>query len=530
MQRRQFLSATAALGAFGALSAPRLGLGAENKLLRFIPESDATVLDPMWTTATVTRNHGYLVFDTLYGQDESYAMQPQMVEGHVVENDGRLWTLTLREGMRFHDGEPVRAIDAVTSIRRIAARDAFAAALMAATDDLSVFDDRRFRFRLKKPFPLLPNALGKTGTSMPAIMPERLAKTDPFVRVDEMVGSGPFRYKASEHVAGSLAVYERFDGYVPRAGGTPSFTAGPKRAHFDRIEWRVIPDASTAANAMMNGEADWWQQPTADLMPLLKGNRSLKSSMLDPSGNMAIMRFNTLHPPFDNPAIRRALLGGVSQTDVMMAIAGEDRSMWKDDVGVFSPGTPFANDAGMEVLTSPRDMDKVKRDLAAAGYKGEAVALLVATDYPDQNAAGLVVADLLRRAGMKLDLQSTDWGTVVQRRAKKDPPAQGGWNAFITNLTGTNNFDPASHLGLRGNGDKAWFGWPNAPKLEELRQQWFDAPNEAEQKRICREIQADFMREPTYLPLGAYYPQTVFSAKLTGMRSGLPQFYDIRWA
>ncbi len=481
MKRRVFLQSATAV-----LAMPAIARAADSKLLKFIPEGDLPVLDPIWTTATNARNHGYLVFDTLYGQDADYAMQPQMVAGHVVENDGKQWTITLRDGLMFHDGTPVRAQDVVPSIKRFAARDAFGQALMAVTDELSVVSDKVFRFRLKQPFPLLPNALGKTGTPMPAIMPERLATTDPFKQVTEMVGSGPFRFLPAERVPGATVVYERFAGYVPRPDGSASFTAGPKRAHFDRIEWLTVTDSATAANALVNGEVDWWQTPVPDLLPLLRKSGKIDVKNVDPAGGIGVMRFNTLFPPFDNPAIRRALLGAVDQDDYMTAAAGSERDLWKDRVGVFTPGTPMANEVGIEVLTGQRDLEKVKRDLAAAGYKGERVVVLGATDYPGTDALAQVAADMLRRVGMNVDLQSIDWGTVVQRRASRQPPDKGGWNVFFTYLNGTDNFDPAAQLGIRGNGDEAWFGWPEMPKLEALRAAWFTAPDVAAQKRIWR--------------------------------------------
>ena len=495
-------------------------------MLRFIPEADVAVLDPIWTTATVTRTHGFLIFDTLYGQAADYSIQPQMVAGHTTEDDGKLWRLMLRDGLRFHDGEPVLARDVVASIRRFAARDAFGRALMEATDELSAASDKVVQFRLKKPFALLPNALGKTGTSMPCIMPERLAKTDPYTQVTEMVGSGPFRFKADERVPGARVVYERFADYVPRPDGPATFTAGPKRAHYDRVLWRVIPDAATAANAMTSGEMDWWQQPTPDLQPLLRSN-GIKTEVLDPGGALGCLRFNCLYPPFDKPAVRRALLGAVNQADVMAAEAGEDHKLWKDHVGVFSPGTPMATTAGTDQLVGPQDFGQVRKALEQAGYKGERVILLDPTDYPAIHAMALVMADALKQSGMNVDVAASDWGTVVQRRASRKPPADGGWNLFVTNLNGTNNFNPASQLGLRGNGDKAWFGWPSRPKLEALRDQWFDAPDVARQKQICAEIQRVFFEDPTYLPLGAYYEATA-TRKLQGVRMGFAQFYDVR--
>ena len=524
MKRRTFIAAAAGAAA-ASLAKPSVAQAA--KVLKFVPEADIAIVDPVWTTATVTRNHGYLVFDTLYGQNAAYGFEPQMVAGHTIEEDGKLWRLTLREGLRFHDGEPVRAQDVVPSIRRFAARDAFGRALMEATDELSAESDRVVKFRLKRPFPLLPAALGKTGTSMPCVMPQRFAETDPNKQVTEMVGSGPFRFKAEERIPGALAVYERFAGYVPRADGSASFTAGPKRAYFDRVEWRVMPDSSTAANALSVGEVDWWQNPPPDLLSVLRGRSSVRIDALDPAGGIGCLRFNTLHPPFDNPAIRRALLGAIDQTEFMTAIAGDERSLWKDHVGVFSPDTPLATKAGTEALVGKRDFAAVKRALADAGYKGERVVLLDPTDYPTTHALALVAADALKKAGMNVDLISTDWGTVVQRRASKQPIDKGGWSIFVTFLNGTNNFDPASQLGIRGNGEQAWFGWPKSPRLEELRAEWFAARDLEAQKAICAEIQKQFFADVPYIPLGAYYEKTAYRG-LTGLRSGFAQFYDVK--
>ena len=240
-------------------------------MLRFIPQSDLTVLDPVWTTAYVTRNHGFAVFDTLYGLDGRFRAQPQMVAGAVRSAEGTEWRLGLRPGLKFHDGTPVLARDCVASIKRWGVRDAFGQALLAATDELSAPDDATILFRLKRPFPLLPDALGKSATSMCPIMPERLALTDPYTAITEMVGSGPFRFVADERVVGARVVYERFARYVPRpGGGAADWTAGPKTALVDRVEWHVIPDPGIAAAALQAGEADWWEQPLPDLYPVLR--------------------------------------------------------------------------------------------------------------------------------------------------------------------------------------------------------------------------------------------------------------------
>ncbi len=376
MKRRTLL---AGLGA-ASLARPALVRAASATTLKLIPQVDLSFLDPHWTTAYVTRNHGYMVFDTLYGQDGSFTPQPQMVEGHTIEDDGKLWTLTLRPGLMWHDGTPVLSRDCAASIRRWAKRDAMGDALMAATDELSTPDDRTLRFRLKHPFPLLPAALGKAASPMPAMMPERLANTDAFTQITEMVGSGPFRFVASERVLGARNVYEKNDKYVPRQDGTVSWTAGPKIVHFDRVEWTTIPDAATAASALQAGEQDWLEYPALDLLDLLKKNRSIRVTLPDPTGLVEMMRPNHLQPPFNNPAIRRAVLHAIDQAQFMQAIT-PDPALSHTPLGFFGPGTPMASDAGLAPLKPPIDLDRAKAELKAAGYKGERVVLLVPTDY-----------------------------------------------------------------------------------------------------------------------------------------------------
>jgi peptide/nickel transport system substrate-binding protein len=526
VKRRTLLHAgTAALATGFARPATVRAAGA--RVLKFIPQADLAVLDPVWTTATVTRHHAMMVFDALYGTDASFQPQPQMVDGATTSADGKEWNLTLRDGLKWHDGAAVLARDCVASIQRWGTRDAFGQALMAATDELSSPDDKTIRFRLKQPFPLLLTALGKVGVNICIMMPERLAKTDPFAQVTEMVGSGPFRFKADERVPGARVVYERFDGYVPRATGTPEWTSGPKVAHFDRVEWNVIPDAATAIGALQNGEADWWELPTFDLLPLLRKTSNLVLETLDPTGSPSMLRFNQLFPPFDNAAIRRALLGAVDQSEFMTAVAGTDPSMWRDKVGYFPPGSPLASEVGMQVLEGPRDLGKVKKELIAAGYKDEKIVVMVASDFPVLNAMGQVGADMLQKVGMKVNLQVTDWGSVVQRRASRKPPDQGGWNVFFTAFPGVDQYTPAGHLGLRGNGTNAWFGWPTEPKLEELRAAWFAAPDLASQKKIGEEIQAEAFESVPYLPLGEFFQPTAHAKSISGVLKGMPLFWNV---
>ena len=282
--------------------------------------------------------------------------------------------------------------------------------------------------------------------------------------------------------------------------GEASFTAGPKIVHFDRVQWHVQPDYATKAAAMQAGELDWWENPPADLLPLLK-KAKITVEITDYTGTPFLLRPNHLYPPFDNPAVRRALMGAIDQKQFMIAMQGEDTSLWAADNGFFPPVSPLASDAGMAALTGKRDYDAVKKALAQAGYAGEKVVLMGATDQPTNYPLAEVAADMLKRVGVNVDYQATDWGMVVQRRALTKPPADGGWNMFCTGFSGLDFFTPASHLPLRGNGKGAWFGWPDDPKIEALREAWFNAPDLAAQKKVGADVQLQAFENVPYYPL-----------------------------
>lgn len=528
MQRRSLLKGVGAAGL--SLAAPSIAAAQGARVLKFIPHADLTVLDPIWTTAYVTRNHGYLVYDTLFGMDNAYKASPQMAEGMTVENDGKLVKITLRAGLKWHDGEKVLARDCVASIKRWGARDTFGQSLMAATDELSAADDMTIQFRLKRAFALLPDALAKAPSNFAAMMPERLAKTDPFTQITEVVGSGPFKFVARERNAGHIVVYERNADYVPRPSGTANGTAGPKVAHFDRVEWRIIPDPGTASAALQSGEVDWWESVSGDFRPLLQ-KAGLNVQVLDPAGSMGCMRLNFLQPPFNNPAARRALFRALNQADFMEAASAGDPQMYTVPSGYFPPGTPMASGAGMEAISAAPDYAAARRELEAAGYKGEKIVLLHATDLVSVKTLGDVAADMLKRAGLNVDIQAMDWGTLVQRRVKKEPVAQGGWNAACTYWSGQDHLTPAGHVFLRGTGEKGGnWGWPDSPAIETLRDAWFAAPDLATQQKIAADMQRQAFADVPYIPLGQVKGVTAYRKNITGVLQGIPSFWSVQRA
>jgi peptide/nickel transport system substrate-binding protein len=485
-----------------------------------IPQNDLRVLDPIWTTSYVTRNHGYCVFDTLFAFDADMKPRPQMVGAYDVSSDGLRYSFTLRDGLKFHDGEPVRAVDCVASLKRWMVRDVLGQSMAAAIEEMAPKDDKSFSIRLKNPFPLLLDGLAKVSTLLPVIMPERLAKTDPYTQVTEMVGSGPFKFVKDEFQPGHLVVYVKNVDYVPRSE-PPNWASGGKLAKVDRVEWLYIPDNATASAALGAGEVDWWEAPPADYFPSLVADRNIQLVNVNLLGQMTMLRFNHLYPPFDNVKMRQAVLAAVDQKEYMSAVAGEPEN-WSLCPSFFTCGGPMANDADSQALTAPRDLGKAKKLIAEAGYKGEKIILLHATDTLSANATALVTFELFKKLGLNVDMQSMDFGTLVTRRASKDPPDKGGWNVFCTGWVGVDQIDPSANQGLRANGEKGWFGWPTDDKLEVLRAQWLAAPTVEARQAIAADIQREAFVSVPYVPLGKYVTNTALRKNLTGLIKAPP--------
>jgi peptide/nickel transport system substrate-binding protein len=465
------------------------------------------------------------VFDTLFAYDAQFNVQPQMVEGVTAASDGLSWELTLRDGLKFHDGEKVLAKDCVATINRFAKRNPFGQAMIRRVAEITAPTDKTIRFRMNKPFPLLPNALAEVYC---AIMPTRLAETDPMKQIPEAIGSGPFKFLADERIPGQRVVFARNDSYVPRSSGVASFNAGPKVVNIDRAVWTFIQDPATAEAALAQGEIDWWENPTIDLVPKIKTNKAITVTVKDRTGEIACMRFNHLYPPFNDPAIRRIVISAIDQKEIMEAVAGAEPSLIQTDVGIFVPGTPMASTLGVEITRGPKDINKIKAELAAAGYKGEKIVILAATTIPTIWAEAQVASDLLTRIGFNVDLQALEWGTVVQRRASRETVDKGGWSIFYTYLGGFGNVSPAPNIAIRGNGDATWFGWPTNQKMETLYDSWFEAPDPAAQKKICEAMQAVFWQDPPYAPMGMYLQPTAFNKRITDVPDGWPQFYGLK--
>jgi len=528
MDRRNFIARTAgtSLIATAGLNAfPAIGKTASEKVLRFVPQADLANFDPITASQIVVRNAAVMVWDMLYGLDSQMRPQPQMVESESVSSNGLVWTFKLRGGLKFHDGTPVLARDVVASLNRWSVRDAMGKLIREVQKELVATDDKTFRWTLSKPFPKMKFALAKLNTPCAFIMPERLAKTDPFQQVSEYIGSGPMRFVKNEWVPGSKAVFEKFGDYVPRQEPN-SWMAGGKVMLVDRVEWLTMTDPSTAAAAMQNGEIDWWETPISDLVPLLRSNSGVNVDILDTSGNVGAFLMNHLQPPFNNLLARQAVMTALNQQDYMEAVVGDDKKLWKPMYSFFTPGTPAYTEAGADILKGARRMDAAKKLLEKSGYANEQVTCLIAENQSIVKPMGDVSVDLLKKLGMNVNVVSTDWATVGSRRTNKGPANQGGWSMFHSWFSGMSCTAPYSQL--RGNGENAWFGWPTSPGTEKGIADWFDTSDAAREKAALEQINRAAMQDVVYAPTGFFLSYSAWRKNVRGISKGpLPMFWGV---
>ncbi len=511
LMRREFLAGSAAALAIGGVAhaqAPKRG-----GTLRFIPHADLKILDPVWTTAYITRNHGYMIYDTLFATDAGLQIRPQMAERYTVSKDSMKYSFSLRDGLKWHDGQPVTAEDCVASLQRWGKRDAVGKLLFAATGKLQTVDRKTFVLELKEPFGLVLDAIGKPSSNVPFMMPARVAAASENEQIKDVTGSGPYKFVKDEWQPGNQVVYVRNPDYVPR-NEEPSGAAGGKRVYLDRVIWRYIPDAATANAALEAGEVDYWENPPLDFVPRLEKHPGMTVFVTDTRGTQGWLRPNHLQPPFDNKKAREALLWMVDQKTYLEAAIGQSK-YYRTCAGYFMcGGLPYESAAG----APPRsDLDRARQLLKEGGYDGRPVVLLDPTDIAILHGATLVTRELLTKIGVSVDLQALDWSTLVSRRAKKEPPKEGGWNLFHTWAISLDVMTPALNAGIAGSCDKAWFGWPCSEPMEKLRAEWARTTDPARRKQLAEQIQMVAFDYVPYVPWGQWLLPSAYRKNVRGV-------------
>ena len=476
---------------------------AQDKVLRVVPHSNLAILDPIWTTAYMSRNHGYMIYDTLFGTDENAKIKPQMVESWTESDDHRLWTFKLRRGLEFHDGKPVTSEDVVASLTRWGKRDAMGQALMTFVQRMDAPAPDTFRIFLGEACGFVLEALGKPSSSVPFIMPKRIAETDAFKQIEEHIGSGPYIFKKDEFKPGDKAIYVKNTKYVPRSE-PPSGTTGGKQVYVDRVEWNLaLRDAQAQVNALQKGEIDIIEALGFDFYETVKADSNLQLPKYANVGLQYMARFNHLHKPFDNAKVRQAALAAFSQEPFLRAQVGV-KELYKTCASMFICGTPFGTTVGSDIQ-SKSNMKKAQELLKASGYDGTPIVLMKPTDLASIQKLPDVAAQLMRQAGFKVDLQAMDWQTLVGRRAKKDAPDKGGWHMFLTAWQTFDVWNPIGNPAMDTRGEKStWFGWATDDKMVELRNQLMRATDEGAKKKLGEAMHVRAFEIATHAPLGEY--------------------------
>ena len=503
LARGRSIAAAAMLAASTAIIPAGAALAQDGETITAVMHSGLRVLDPIITTAHITRNHGYMIYDVLVAQDKDFTPQPQMAE-FAVSDDGLTYTFTLRDGLKFHDGEPVTAADAVASLQRWGKRDSGGQLIFDVTASLEATDDKTVTWTLSEPFGPLLDIVSKQSAVPPFIMPARVAETSADEAITDYTGSGPFVFVEEEFEPGVSVTYAKFEDYVPREEPV-DWMAGGKVVNVDTVKWVAMPDAQTAINALVSGEIDYLEQTPIDLLPILEASPDVVVEVRDPLGYQTMGRMNFKHPPFDDVKIRQAALMAMSQEPVLATLIGNPE-YYQMCGAVFGCGTPLASDTGTESLTGAGDAEGAKALLEEAGYDGTPVVLMQPTDVVTLTAQPVVAAQQLREAGFNVDMQAMDWQTLVTRRASQSAPSEGGWNIFFTNWMVPEISSPLINPMVNGRGDDAWCGWPEDPELEELRAEFIAATSADAQKEIAERFQAHVIDVVNYVPLGQYLP------------------------
>ncbi|GGJ97934.1 ABC transporter substrate-binding protein [Pseudomonas matsuisoli] len=480
-------------------------------------------LDPNISTAYIVRDYAYMVYDTLLALDSNDKVQPQMAEGWEVSADGKTYTFTLREGLKWHDGQPVTAKDCIASINRWAQLDKLGQVMNDLLDEMKVIDERRFSMTFKQPTAIALQALSKSSGVAPFILPERFASQPTGKPIDAAIGSGPFKFVTSEYQPGVQAVFERFTDYKPRSEPADGL-AGGKVAKVDRVKWVAMPDTMTSVNALMSGEVDFIEDVPIDLLPMLEGNDDLTLTEYKRQGTQNVARPNMLQPPLDNKLIRQAAFAAMDQEAVLQVQSGNP-SYYRTCAALFGCDTPYATDAGSEDLVKA-DPAKAAALLKEAGYDGTPIVILHATDVQSLAAMPPVFAQSLRQAGFKVELQTMDWQTLTTRRTSREPVAKGGWHFFSTYNTIADISDPVGAITAAANGDKAWFGWANIPAVEDLRRKMALSTDDAQKRDYAQQIQTILYDEAVVIPLGE---RSVITARLKNVGDQLDTTVPVFW-
>jgi len=482
------------------------------KVLRVVPSADLTQLDPGFASIVITRIYGLMVYETLFAWDSKLQPKPQMVKEWSTSADGLVWRFTLRPGLKFHDGQRVTTADVIPSLQRWIIRDVVGQKLAANVVSMDAIDPDSLEIKLTKPYPDMLVSLGSGIGQVPIIMRAQDLAGDPAKPITSSIGSGPFKFNKDLRISGALTVFDRNPDYLPR-DEPPDGLAGGRRVKVDRVEWRVIPDASTAVAALQSGEVDMIEQPALELLPLIRRNPNIHVQKLTDLSNQTMLRPNSLYPPFNDPRARLALAYIIDQSDIMIAGFG-DKENWTTCRSFFICDGLYGTLAGTQALKP--DLDRARTLLKEAGYNGEKLVFPSTHEISWIGQMAEVVADEMKRAGMNVEIAWGDWGTTSGRLANRGAPDKGGWNLFATGASGPTMQSPLTNIGtnMACNG-RNFSGWPCDEEAERLRQAFLEA-DVARRPAALDALHTHLATVQPYIVLGQYQQPVALRSTVTG--------------
>lgn len=522
ISRRDLIKAGVAAGT--AISIPSVlraqTAAAPERTVRMVMATFPRVFDPLFTTDDTTQSHGLAIYDTLFALDSKLMPQPQMVQKWGVSDDKKTYTFELRDGLGWHDGTAVTAADCVASIRRWAEVRSAGQLMMERARDISKNDDRTFTIALKEPLGILPEILA----SALFIMREKDANRPATEQVTANIGSGPFKFNQALSKPGASITYDRNEQYAPRREPPDGF-AGGKVVKVDRVIWDNIADQQTAFGALQEGEIDFIELPSTDIIPAIESDPNLALEVLKKSGEIMLLRMNCLQKPFDNVKMRQAILHLVDQ-EAVMSVALGDPKYFRPVTSLFGNDTPYSNDENTGWFKKGGDPERAKQLLKESGYAGEKVVLLQPTDWLESSNASQLLAAELRKIGVDVELAPSDWGGIVERRAKMGPVEDGGWSIFITSHSTYSATQPHINIDLAANGEKGWYGWPTSEEYEALRARWVDVETLEERQALARKMQGLYWDFVGMVQLGQFVQPSARRKSLTGL-IGMPAYLPL---
>ncbi len=488
ISRRTALQGGLATGALavGLKPARRAAAASAPSTLHAVMQGDLRVFDPIWTTADITAYYGLMVYDMLFANDDQFHPQPQMVGKQDLSDDKRTYTFELRDGLGWQDGTAVTASDCVASLHRWMVRNAGGQVMQTFVKNISAKDDKTLVIALKEPFGMVPDLLACGVGPLCFMMRKKDAETDPYQQISTRIGSGPFLFNEKETRPGSRYVFDKWTQYKPRPE-PPSGLAGGKVVHLDQVVWDNITDQQTAMAALQSAEVDFFELPPIDLLPQLSADPNIKIEVLNKTGYVGIARLNCLHPPFASVQARQAMLYLLNQADFLKATFGDPKYYWTCS-SYYGCGTPMQTDANTDWFKHGVDLAKAKQLFQQAGYNGEPVIVLDATNVAFMNNSAQLIAGQLQKIGVNAQLATSDWGGVVTRRAVTKPDAEGGWDVFITWGSAYAFSNPISLSALAMDGKDGWYGWPTDDAYEKLRMQWATATDPEARSAIAQKM------------------------------------------